>query len=162
MAASGRFYSDPMFGTVYRQWFGLTNRNGGSGAFLTGVPGHPIQFNETQFNVVKRWYPPRKGAIQMMKQGVVTIATLGKGEQSFRLSVSATTAAAAFATLVASTTSAPWTIASKVTSKGLTAGSYVSIMASTNVCSTGSVAIFIDWRPKYVSGATSYDITDTA
>lgn len=156
MAASGRFYSDAMYGLITRQWFGLNARNGGPNA------GAGITFNETQSNVVKRWYPPRKGAIQMMKMGVVTVATLGKGEQSFRLSVNGTTAAAAFATLVASTTSAPWTIASKVTSKGLTAGSYVSILASTNVCSTGTVAIFIDWRPKFVAGATSYDITDSA
>ena len=156
MAASGKFYSDPMFGIIYRHWFGLTTRNGGPSA-TTG-----ITFNETQSNVVKRWYPPRKGPIQMMKTGVVTLATLGKGEESFRLSVSATTAAAAFATLVASTTSAPWTIASKQISKGLTAGSYVSILASTNVCSTGTVAIFIDYRPKFVTSNTVYDITDTA
>jgi hypothetical protein len=154
MAAGGRFYSDAMFGITYRKWFGLTTRNGGDSA-ATG-----ITFNETQSNVVKRWYPPQKGAIQMQKYGVVTLATLGKGEQSFDLCVGGTTSP--FATLVASTTSAPWTIASKVTSKGLTAGSYVSILASTNVCSTGTVAIFIDYRPKFVSGQTKYDITDTA
>ena len=156
MAASGRFYRDAMFGIIYRQWFGLTTRAGGQSA-ATG-----ITFNETQSNVVKRWYPPRKGDIQMMKYGVMTLATLGKGEQSFRMSVSATTAAAAFATLVASTSSAPWTIASKVTSKRLTAGSYVSILASTNVCSTGTVALWIDWRPRFIATSTVYDITDTA
>ena len=156
MAISGRFYSDAMFGIIYRQWFGLPVRYGGPNA------GAGILFNETQSNSVKRWYPPRKGAIQMMKMGVMTLATLGKGEQSFRLSIGATTAAAAFATLVASTTSAPFTIASKVVSKGLTAGSYVSILASTNVCSTGTVAIWIDWRPKFLTTGTQYDITDTA
>lgn len=152
MAGSGSFYKDAKYGIVYRHWFGLTTRNGGPSAAT------PITFNETQSNVVKRWYPPRKGAIQMMKYGVVTLATLGKGEQSFRLSVGGTTAAAAFATLVASSASAPWTIASKVTAKGLTAGSYVSILASTNVCSTGSVALWIDYRAKFSAG-TQYDPT---
>ena len=147
-----QFYDDSRWGIVYRQWFGLPVRYGGTNA------GAGITFNETQSNSVKRWYPPRKGTIQMMKAGVMTLATLGKGEQSFRLSVNATTAAAAFATLVASTTSAPFTIASKVFSKGLTAGSYVSMLASTNVCSTGTVAIWIDWRPKY-STATQWDPT---
>ncbi len=155
MATSNRFYSDAMFGIIYRHWWGLTTRNGGASAAT------PITFNETQSNVVKRWYPPRKGIIQMMKTGVVTLATLGKGEQSFRMSVTGTTAAAAFATLVASSASARWTIASKVISKGLTAGSYVSILASTNVCSTGSVSIFVDFRAKWGAG-TQYDITDTA
>ena len=155
MAQTTRFYDDTIFGIIYRHWFGLTTRNGGP----SGTS--PITFNETQSNVVKRWYPPRKGNIQMMKVGVVTLATLGKGEQSFRMSVNATTAAAAFATLVASTAAGPWTIASKQISKGLTAGSYVSMLASTNVCSTGSVAIFIDYRPKWGPG-TQYDITDTA
>lgn len=154
--ARGRFYDDAIFGTIYRQWFGLPVRYGGTNA------GAGIVFNETQAAVVKRWYPPRRGAIQMMKYGIMTLATLGKGEQSFRLSVNATTAAAAFATLVASTTSAPFTVASKVVSKGLTAGSYVSILASTNVCSTGTVAIWIDYRPKWTNTGTSYDITDTA
>ena len=148
-----KFYNDEHFGIVYRKWFGLTTRAGGESA-ATG-----ITFNETQSNVVKRWYPPRKGRIQMMKEGVMTLATLGKGEQSFRMSVSATTAAAAFATMVASTASAPWTIASKVTARMLAPGSYVAILASTNVCSTGTVAIFIDWRPRFDSAASQWDTT---
>lgn len=143
-------YSDAKYGIIYRKWFGLTTRAGGESA-TTG-----ITFNETQSNVVKRWYPPRKGTIQMLKYGVMTLATLGKGEQSFDLCVNGTTSP--FATLVASTTSAPFTIASKVTAKGLTAGSYVSILASTNVCSTGTVAIWIDYRPKFSLG-TVYDPT---
>lgn len=156
MATSGRFYSDAMFGLLNVQWFGLPQRYGGTNA------GAGITFNETQSNVVKRWYPPIRGKIVMQKIRVMTLATLGKGEQSFRLSAGATTAAAAFGTLVASTTSAPWTIASKVITKTLAAGSYVSIMASTNVCSTGTVAIGITWRPVFAAGATQYDITDTA
>ena len=148
-----KFYDDAFFGVIHRTWFGLPQRYGGPNA------GTGIVFNETQSNVVKRWYPVRKARIQMMKQGVMTLATLGKGEQSFRLSISATTAAAAFATLVASTTSAPFTIASKVTARMLAPGSYVSILASTNVCSTGTVAIFIDWRPRFDSAATQWDTT---
>lgn len=139
-------YSHGKFGITRRQWFGLTARNGGANA------GAGIGFNETQSNVVKRWYPDLRGPIRMSKAGVMTLATLGKGEQSFRFSVNATTAAAAFATAVASTTSAPYTMASKSINKVLATGSYVSILASTNVCSTGTVALFIDWKPRFSTG----------
>ena len=138
-------YSHGKFGITRRQWFGLSAKNGGSGVA-------PLTFNETQKAIVKRWYPDLKGPIKMSKAGVMTQATLGKGEQSFRFSVNATSAAAAFATAVASTTSAPYTIASKSINKVLATGSYVSILASTNVCSTGTVALFIDWRPRFSTG----------
>lgn len=156
MADRGRFYDDAYFGHLQVAWLGLPVRYGGPNA------GAGITFNETQSNVVKRWYPPIRGRIVMQKARVMTLATLGKGEQSFRLSKGATTAAAAFATLVASTTSAPWTIASKIISTTLAAGSYVSIMASTNVCSTGTVAIGITWRPMFQGGATQFNLTDSA
>jgi len=138
-------YSHQKYGITRRQWFGLNARNGGANA------GAGVTFNETQASVVKRWYPDLRGPIKMSKAGVMTIATLGKGEQSFRFSVDGTTAANAFATAVASTTSAPYTIASKSISKVLATGSYVSILASTNVCSTGTVALFIDWRPRFTT-----------
>ena len=140
------FYDDSKFGITRRQWFGLNARNGGPNA------GAGITFNETQSNVVKRWYPDLRGPIQMSKAGLMVLATLGKGEQSFRFSVNGTTAAAAFATAVASTTSAPYVMASKSITKVLATGSYVSILASTNVCSTGTVALFIDWKPRYSTG----------
>lgn len=139
-------YNHAKYGITRRQWFGLTARNGGPNA------GAGVTFNETQSAVVKRWYPDLRGPIDMSKAGVMTIATLGKGEESFRFTVDGTTSANAFATAVASTSSAPFTIASKSISKVLATGSYVSILASTNVCSTGTVALFIDWKPRFTPG----------
>ena len=131
-------YSDGQFGVVERHYFGLAKLWGGGAAA-------GITFNETQAAAVKRFYP--KGPLKLLKIGVVTMATLGKGEQLFGLTVDGT--ATVKATIVASTTSAPGTIASKVLATTLAAGSYLALSASTNVCSTGTVAVFIDFRRQF-------------
>lgn len=129
------FYSDDKYGVVERHWFGLSKANGGAAAA-------GFTFNETQAALIKRYYP--KGPIRLLKIGVMTLATLGKGEELIGLTVGGT--ATVKATIVASTASAPYTIASKTLATSLSAGSYLSLLASTNVCSTGSVAVFIDFR----------------
>jgi hypothetical protein len=131
-------YSDKKYGVIERKWFGLSKANGGDAAA-------GFTFNETQAALIKRYYP--KGPIRLLKIGVMTLATLGKGEELIGLTVGGT--ATVKATIVASTTSAPYTIASKTLATTLTAGSYLSLLASTNVCSTGSVAVFIDFRRQY-------------
>lgn len=149
------FYSDSKYGVIERTWFGLTAKWGGEVA--AGVT-----FNETQANVnPKKWYP--KGPIEIIKLGVMTLATLGKGEQLFGLTVQGT--ATVKGVVVASTASAPATIASNPLTPGgsyqgystgaarptLAAGSYLTFLASTNVCSTGTVALFVDWRRRFSS-----------
>lgn len=131
-------YSDNQYGVIERHWFGLSKANGGEAAA-------GFTFNETQAALIKRYYP--KGPIKLLKIGVMTLATLGKGEQLIGLTVGGT--ATVKATIVASSASAPYTIASKVLATTLTAGSYLSLLASTNVCSTGSVAVFLDFRRQY-------------
>ena len=128
-------YSDGSFGVVERHWFGLPKTWGGGAAA-------GFTFNETQAALIKRFYP--KGPIKLLKLGVIVLGTLGKGEELIGLTVGGT--ATVKGTVVASTTAAPGTIASKVLATTLSAGSYLSLLASTNVCSTGSVAVFIDFR----------------
>jgi hypothetical protein len=135
----GSKYSDGVFGDVRRQWFGLTQKHGGADAVIT--------FNETRAVKITRHYP--KGPIKILKFGVYTAATLGKGEELFRLCVNGTTTPPTGGTVVASTTSAPYTIASVACAKQVNAGSYITLLASTNVCSTGSVALFIDYVPVF-------------
>lgn len=131
-------YDDSKYGVIERHWFGLPKLAGGGAAA-------GITFNETQAAVVKRFYP--RGPIKILKLGVQTLATLGKGEQLFGLCVGGT--ATVKGTIVASSASAPYTIASKTLATTLSAGSYLSLLASTNVCSTGTVAVFMDFRRLY-------------
>lgn len=132
-------YDDARYGVIERHTIGLTKKHGGDA-------GSAITFNETQSAVVTRWYP--KGPIQLLKLGAITLATLGKGEEQFILAKTGT-GGTTLGTVVASTTSAPYTIASKSLTGTLGAGSYISILASTNVCSTGTVALFIEYRRMY-------------
>jgi hypothetical protein len=129
------FYNDDKYDVIERKWFGLSKANGGDAAA-------GFTFNETQAALIKRYYP--KGPIRLLKIGVMTLATLGKGEELIGLTVGGT--ATVKATIVASTTSAPYTIASKTLATNLSAGSYLSLLASTNVCSTGTVAVFVEFR----------------
>lgn len=131
-------YSDDMYGVVERHWFGLPKTWGGGAAA-------GFTFNETQAALIKRFYP--KGPIKLLKVGVLTLATLGKGEELIGLTIGGT--ATVKGTVVASTASAPGAIASQVLATTVSAGSYLSLLASTNVCSTGSVAVFIDFRRQF-------------
>jgi hypothetical protein len=135
-------YDDAKYGIVERQWFGLPITHGGQGSVVT--------FNETAATKIKRWYP--RGPIQIQKIGVKTLATLGKGEEDFVFKFDTTRQFV----ITASTTSAPYTVASRTVNDSLSAGSYLSCLASTNVCSTGSVAIFVDFRRKF---GTRHDAT---
>jgi hypothetical protein len=132
------FYDDSKFGVRQRHWFGLTPKWGGAEA-------GGKTFNETQSLALTSWYP--KGPIDVHRFGAMTLGTLGKGEQLFSLGIDGT--ATVMGTVVSSTTSAPATIASKAITDNLSAGSYLTILASTNVCSTGTVALFVDWSPRY-------------
>jgi hypothetical protein len=129
-------YSNAQYGVIERQWFGLSKVMGGECAA-------GFTFNETEATIVKRWYP--RGPIQLLKLGVLTLGTLGKGEESFGMYKNTTRITA----IVASTTSAAFTVASKALTTAMDAGDYLSFVASTNVCSTGTVALFVDYRRAY-------------
>lgn len=91
-------------------------------------------------NLLKRYYP--KGPIRITKFGVMHIATQGGTETTITLKRNAST----LATVVASTDSAPWTIASKaVSDKDVDAGSYLAITSGGGVA-TGSVVCFIEYH----------------
>ena len=130
-------YDDGKYGVIERHWFSLPITWGGSAA-------GGITFNETEATKVKRFYP--KGPIQILKLGVITLGTLGKGEQAFNLKIDGTTT---MQSVTASSASAPGTIASIAVNDGLSAGSYLQLIASTNACSTGTCAVFIDFRRSY-------------
>ena len=132
-------YSDPKYGVIERKYFSLPIKHGGSAAA-------GFTFNETELTKVTRWYP--KGPVVLQKFGCLTLATLGKGEEVFRLTKQGA-AGTLLARVVASTTSAPYTVASVALDDTIDAGSYITIFGSTNVCSTGSVAFFIDYRRTY-------------
>jgi hypothetical protein len=131
-------YADSKYGVIERVWFGLTTKHGGQAAA-------GLTFNETEANKVTRFYP--KGPIEVLKYGARVLATLGKGEEVISLYKGTTR----MAQITASTSAAPYTVASDVTisSQYVAAGSYLSILASTNVCSTGTVACFIDYIRRF-------------
>ena len=89
--------------------------------------------------LVKRYYP--KGPMRVLKFGVQHIATQGGTEVSVELKKNGTT----IGTVVASTDSAPWAIASKTLINDFDAGDYLSIVAAGTVA-TGSVLCFIDFQ----------------
>ena len=146
-----RKYDDPIFYDVRRVWFGLPKKQGGHSA-----AGYT--FNETRSTPVTRFYT--KGPYVIVKYGVMVLATLGKGEQDFPLLENTTRVGV----VTASTASAPYTIASKLgttlTNPTIEAGNYLNIIASTNVCSTGSVALFIDYRP-FFDNTSKWTPTDS-
>lgn len=132
-------YDDPKFGVIERHWCSLPVKQGGSAAA-------GFTFNESEGVKVTRLQ--FKGPIVLQKFGVMTLGTLGKGEQLFRLTKQGA-AGTLLGRVVASTTSAPYTIASVALDDTIDAGSYLTIFGSTNVCSTGTVAFFIDFRRAY-------------
>jgi len=132
-------YDDARYGIIERHWFGLpTTWGGGAAAGIT--------FNETETTPVKRFYP--KGPIQVLKMGVLTLGTLGKGEQAFNLKIDGTTT---MKSVMASSQASTGAIASVTVGDSLSSSSYLTLIASTNACSTGTCAVFIDFRRKYIS-----------
>jgi len=122
-------YDDTMYGMVERTWFGLQT------PFTLGADR----------TLVKRYYP--KGPIRVLSFGVQHAATQGGTEVTLSLARNSST----LATVVASTDSAPWTIASKSLDKLCKAGSYL-VITSAGTVATGSVSFFIDWMRDPDSG----------
>lgn len=127
------FYDDAQYGVRERKEFDGEQES------------HTITGDET---LVKRWYPP--GPIEILKFGVRHVATQGGTEVTINLKRNSST----LATVVASTDSAPWAIASKAVNKNCDAGSYVTIDSAGTVA-TGSVAVFIDYVRRY---STKWDV----
>lgn len=122
-------YDDSKYGVIERLW--LTN-------FQPNQVDSQLGGDTT---VVKRFYP--KGPIKILRFGVQHIATQGGTEVTLSLNKGAS--ATVWATVVASTDSAPWTIASKTPSTTvIPAGSYITVTSAGTVA-TGSVHVFIDY-----------------
>ena len=124
-------YDDVMFGITERTFFGLQTPFG-----LTA-----------DRDMVKRWYP--KGPIRVVKVGVQHTATQGGTEVTINFKKGSST----IATVVASTDSAPFTIASKsaaLSTPVINPGSYITV-SNEGTVATGSIAVFIDWvrAPKF-------------
>jgi hypothetical protein len=94
--------------------------------------------------LLKRFYP--RGPIAIKKFGIQHVATQGGTEVTISLVRNSST----LATVVASTDSAPWTIASKAVTSNCDAGSYLTITSAGTVA-TGSVQCFIDFVRLYNS-----------
>lgn len=137
-------YDDAKYGVIERWWSGLTVKMGGSTAAAHLIPA------AAEAAKVTRWYPPR-GPIVVKKFGVMTVATGGDGEHTFILKKGVAATGTRIAAVTASTDDTPFTIASNASpaSFNIAAGSYLSILASTNVCSTGSYAFFVDFVRRY-------------
>lgn len=136
-------YDSDVFGDVRRMWFGWKR---GLTTPPTYGPAHP---NSESENLVyqERFYP--KGPIRIIKFGAIAASTHGKGEGIISLYRNASR----LATAVCSTSAAEYTVDSVAVNKVCAAGSYLNIVASTNVCSTGSISCFIDYVPAYDSTA---------
>jgi hypothetical protein len=144
------FYDDAKYGVIERQWFGLTTKHGGQA-------NAPITFNETAAYKVTRWYP--KGPIKIKKFGLRVLATMGKGEQEFKLMKNGTS----IGKVIASTTGAPYSQLTNAMNTSFTVstvpdGDYLGVYASTNVCSTGSVAFFIDYTRMFDAAGTTWEV----
>jgi hypothetical protein len=129
-------YSEAVYGDVRRHWFSSYKSGAGGRAAMA------VQEAE-QLAYVDRYYP--KGPIQILKFGVQVASTLGKAEQMMSLYRNASR----LATAVCSTTGSEFVVDSVAVNKVCAAGSYLNIIASTNTCSTGSVACFIDYIPYF-------------
>jgi hypothetical protein len=134
-----RTYSDAIYRDVRRLWFG--GKRGLTNPPLNG-PAHPGSEAENLV-YVERYYP--QGPIKILKFGAMAASTHGKGEGIISLYRNASR----LATAVCSTTASEYTIDSVAVNKVCAAGSYLNLIASTNVCSTGSIACFIDYIPQY-------------
>jgi hypothetical protein len=135
-------YSDAKYGVIERKWFGLKTLWGGEGSDAGLVTASA----ETTF--VKRWYP--QGPIQLEKFGVFTGCTLGATEMVVRLKRTSTVKC----TVVCSTSSSAFVIASKAVNCTVAAGSYLAIVASSVSSSTGTFACFVDFRRTYDGGSS--------
>lgn len=147
----GSFYDDSKFGVVERIWFGLTTKHGGQAA-------SGLTFNESEANKVARFYP--KGPIKIHGFGLRVLATLGKGEQTFVLFKNGTTRIGA---VVASTTGINYSqtdnaVNTSPTVSTLPDGDYLTLLASTNVCSTGTIAFFVDFTRAFDAGDNNWDV----
>lgn len=136
---TGRTYSESLYRDVRRLWFG--GKRGLTAAPLNG-PAHPNSESEN-LTYVERYYP--KGPIEIVAFGAMAASTHGKGEGV----VSLYRNASRLATAVCSTSAAEYTIDLVKVNKICAAGSYLNIIASTNACSTGSIACFIDYVPLF-------------
>ena len=124
------FYNDGQYGVLERHYFHAAQET--------------LRLNGDR-TLVKRFYP--KGPIVIQRFGVQHRATQGGTE----VTISLYRNSSQLATVVASTDSAPWAIASKSSlDKTVDAGSYLAITSAGTVA-TGSVICFMDYRRKYAS-----------
>jgi hypothetical protein len=123
----GDFYGDAKYGIIERFEF---------------AAHQAVKTMTGDSTLVKRFYP--KGPIKILKFGVRHIATQGGTEVTVNLKRVSST----LATVVASTDSTPWSIASVALNKDCDAGSYLTIDTAGTVA-TGTVHCFMDFRRIY-------------
>jgi len=123
------FYDDSKYGVIERLYLG---------------PHQDANTMTGDTTLLKRFYP--RGPIKILKFGVQHVATQGGTEIKVNLKRNAST----LASVIASTDSAPWTIASADVDKNVDAGSYLTIDTEGTVA-TGTVICFIDYVRLYNS-----------
>lgn len=146
-------YDDAKYNVIERQWFGLTTKHGGQAA-------SGITFNETEGAKVARWYP--KGPILVKKFGLRVLATMGKGEEVFVLFKNGSSR---IGTVVASTTGLNYTQPDNAVNDSpdsdyatIPEGDYLTLHASTNVCSTGTIAFFVDFTRAFDGAGSEWAV----
>ena len=153
-------YSDDAYGVINRKWFGLTKKWGGDVA-----AGYTFATTDaTKIAHLAKYYP--RGPIKMTKVGSFVLATLTNASVDAipgRLRTRGASASLGCTWNIKSTATAeaPATISSVTTFtvSQVKAGEYISIdsgtpqtdnaTAANTATTTGSVAFFMDWVPKW-------------
>jgi hypothetical protein len=151
-----QMYDDARFGVITRHWFGLTKKYGGETAagYTLGTTDATVQTH------IARWYP--KGPIRIVKAGSFTLATLnGSGVDRIVCRVKSRGASASLVASFNCFSSAQFSFASDeaLTASQCKAGEYMTITTGTpetdngtaknTSTTTGTLAFFVDWTPKY-------------
>ena len=166
--ANENFYDSNKFGVIERHWFGLTKKAGGDAAngFTFGTT------DATTGTFVERFYP--KGPIEILKIGAQVLATMTNASNDlvpvrFVGRGASASAMGDFYPKSTSSAAAPWSIASRTPSAGthLRAGEYIHVRyatprtdngtAANTATTTGSVALFMDYRRKFVGGSGKWN-----
>ena len=155
-----QIYDDDAYGVINRKWFGLTKKWGGDVA-----AGYTFATTDaTKITHLANWYP--RGPIKMIKAGSFNLATLANASADIipgrvRTRGASASLGASWNIKTTSAAEAPATFSSVTTFtvSQVTAGEYISIdsgtpqtdngTAANTATTTGTVAFFIDYVPKY-------------
>lgn len=161
-------YDDGKFGVITRKWFGLSTKHGGEYA-ADALTAFEVGSAATCVAKTARWYP--RGPIQLIKAGIMVVATLQKRVASnwelrhrfFADGASGSVGISITHDPGTATQVAPFTIASSttITRARVKAGSYMRVKTATPQTDSntrltssvlGTLAYFVDYKPMFQDG----------